>query len=115
MAVTSALILLLQAAQVPPSAESAGFGAMWVDWNALGRQSSAAERAPPPVQKRDRADAASLGQRVGESVALRATAGKSALMRAWLTESVSTSDAFISAALASTWSSDWMLPSNAYE
>ncbi|HEY9553342.1 hypothetical protein [Allosphingosinicella sp.] len=69
MAVTSALILLLQAAQVPPSAESAGFGAMWVDWNALGRQSSAAERAPPPVQKRDRADAASLGQRVGEVVA----------------------------------------------
>src|SRR3546814_21193726 len=42
---------------------------MWVDWNALGRQSSAAERAPPPVQKRDRADAASLGQRVGEVVA----------------------------------------------
>src|SRR3546814_19728737 len=69
MAVTSALILLLQAAQVPPSAESAGFGAMWVDWNALGRQSSAAERAPPPVQQRDRADAASLGQRVGEVVA----------------------------------------------
>src|SRR3546814_13250158 len=69
MAVTSALILLLQAAQVPPSAESAGFGAMWVDWNALGRQSSAAERAPPPVQKRDRADAASLGPRVGEGVA----------------------------------------------
>src|SRR3546814_4003991 len=69
MAVTSALNLLLQAAQVPPSAESAGFGAMWVDWNALGRQSSAAERAPPPVQKRDRADAASLGQRVGEVVA----------------------------------------------
>src|SRR5690606_18400352 len=50
-------------------------------------------------------------RRVGESVALRAIAGKSALMRAWLTESVSTSAASISAALARMWSSDWMLPS----
>src|SRR5690606_6371966 len=54
-------------------------------------------------------------RRVGESTALRATAGKSALMRAWLTDSVATSAAFISAALARTWSSDCTLPSNAYE
>ena len=54
-------------------------------------------------------------KRVGESVALRAMAGKSALMRAWLTASVSRSPAFISAALATMWSSDCTLPSKAYE
>ena len=69
MIAATTLLLLLQPAQLPPPAGSAGFDAMWVDWKGLGRQSSAAEKTPPPVPKRDRADAAALGQRVGEVVA----------------------------------------------
>lgn len=57
------LLMLMQPVEPPP------FGALWVDWKALGREASAAELAPGPQPPRRGGEAAALGERVGEVVA----------------------------------------------
>ena len=69
MITASALFLLLQAApaQLPPAPPR--FGALWLDWKALGHDASAAELSPPAKPPSRGSEAAALGERVGEVVA----------------------------------------------